>query len=117
MDKLDQETVAADFSAARGARLEREQSSYQSTNPNAYDLHDCDRYQVMRLLAWKVRPAPDRRGLEVMEDGRLLELSMIRQLQDEGRTLVEQQAPFEVLQPLTPGGKKERVLSGRMDAK
>lgn len=114
---LDQKLAAEEFAAKREARLSRDDASYQSTNPIASDLHDCDRYQTMRLVAWQVRPRPDARGLEVMEDGRLLEAHMIRQLQDEGWEIVEQQAPFEVLQPLEPGGPKLRILSGRMDGK
>lgn len=115
--RLEQKVVEEQFRSAREHRLAKDWTPYQSANPIASDLHDCERYQTMRLVAWDVKAPPDARGLEVMEDGRELESRMIRQLEDEGHEIVEQQAPFEVLQPLEPGGPKVRILSGRMDGK
>lgn len=105
------------FEQRRTERLAKDWSAYQPNNPIASDLHDCDRYQAMRLVAWKVRQVPDVRGMEVMEDGVVLERAMIAQLLLEGWELVEQQAPFEVLQPPEPGGRKRKILTGRMDGK
>lgn len=106
------------FARARSERLRADwRASYQPRNPIASDLHDCARYQVIRIVGWKVRETPDDAGLEVIEDGRLLELAILRQLADEGWELSQQQFPIEIRQPLVPGGPRKLLLTGKGDAR
>ncbi len=114
---MEQEAFAADFAARRSKRLRKAWGSYAPRQPIASDLHDCSRYQVMRVVAWPVRAMPDDEGLEVIEEGNVTEAAVLRQLADEGWEVVEQQAPFEVRQPLEPGGAKKRILTGKIDGK
>ncbi len=105
------------FATRRAARLRKGWGSWQPTNPNASDMADCRRYQVMRIIAWKVRRRPDVRGMEVIESGNVTEPAVLRQLEDEGWSVIEQQAPFSIEQPLPGGGRRRRIVSGKLDAK
>lgn len=102
--------------ARRRARLTEGREAWARRNPIASDLADCGlRYQVMALRGWALRPPPDEAGAGRMENGRVQEAAMLRQLQDEGWEVVEQQAPFEIYQPVV--GKRRRILSGKSDGK
>lgn len=111
------EELLARFEQARTERLQQAWRTYQPRNPIASDLPDCDRYQVVRLFGWRVRPPPEPPGLEAIENGRAKEPVMIRQLQDEGHEVVELQSPLEVRQPLEPGGPKRLLIRGKIDGK
>ena len=110
----DQELVET-FTSRRAARLKESWTTYPARNPIASDLHDCRRYLVLRQVAWEIRPAPDATGLENIENGNVKEEPMIAQLRAEGWTIVQQQAPFEIKQPLRPGGKSVMILRGKID--
>ena len=102
----------------RADRLNGQTWGYPPRNPIASDLPDCRRYQVVRMIAWQVRQTPDLKGRAVIENGNVQEPAMIRQLQDEGWTIVQQQAPFQILQPVPrPDGPRKVVISGKLDGK
>lgn len=105
------------FETRRAERLQKAWTTHAASNPIASDLHDCRRYMVLRQVAWQVRPTPDLAGLETIENGNVKEGPMIRQLQDEGWDVVELQAPFEIRQPLTPGGPRKLIVRGMLDGK
>lgn len=112
------EEIVEEFRKRREARLEKAWgSTYTPRNPIASDLSDCRRYQVVRIIGWQVRAKPDTRGMETIESGTVAEPIVVRQLQDEGWDIVEGQAPFDIRQPIVPGGPKRRILSGKIDGK
>ena len=110
----DQELVET-FTSRRAARLKKSWTTYPARNPVASDLHDCRRYMVLRQVAWEIRPAPDTEGLETIENGNVKERPMIEQLRAEGWEIVQEQAPFEILQPLRPGGERRMIVRGKID--
>lgn len=110
--------LVAQMATARAERLRKGWGGWAPRNPNASDLHDCRRYLVMRQIAWQVRDVPPASALEVIENGNVQEPAMIRQLQDEGWEIVEQQGPFQIRQPVPgPGGPMKVIVSGRIDGK
>lgn len=113
---MDDQTLLEQLNARREHRLVTSRESYAPRNPIASDLHDCRRYQVMRIVAWRVRETFPTAALERMEAGRVAEPAMIRQLQDEGWEVVEYQAPFEINQPLSDG-RRAVILRGKLDGK
>lgn len=109
--------LVREFARKREARLLKDNESWEPRGPNSSDLHPCLRYQVLRVLAAKLRPLPDAAALERMENGRLMERHMRRQLEDEGWEIVEDQSSVVIEQPLVAGGPKLRVLSGKIDGR
>lgn len=116
MPLADADLVKA-FAERRAARLLKDNESWEPRGPNSSDLHPCLRYQVLRVLAAKLRPPPDASGLERMENGRLMERHMRRQLEDEGWQIVEDQSSVAIEQPLVAGGPKVKVLTGKIDGR
>ncbi len=110
--------LTEEFARRREERLRKKWNLWQPRNPNPSDLTDCPRrYQVMRVLCWESRPLPDLDGMEAMEDGEIAEGTVIRQMQDEGWDIVQQQGPFEIRQPLGNGGIQQVILTGKIDGK
>lgn len=103
--------------ARRIKRLRKGWGSYQPRHPIASDLSDCRRYQVVRIIGWQVREAPDDEGLGTIEQGQVIEPAVISQLQAEGWEIVETQSPFEIRQPIEQGGPQKTILAGRIDGK
>jgi hypothetical protein len=106
---MDAKQLVTQLQTGRQARLEKAWSAYPRNNPIASDLHDCDRYAVLAIAGWHLRPAPGFTGLELMENGNVMEAAGIRQLQDEGWKVVEAQTPFEERR------KGRVILRGRID--
>lgn len=90
-------------------------SPYARTNPIASDLHDCDRYQLLALLAWAEKPTPDPRGQEVIEQGNVEEAAVLQQLRDEGWEIVQQQTRCILWGNVD--GKRTQVCRGNVDGK
>lgn len=109
------EILAELLRAKRLERLGREaekRSGYISANPIASALGDCDRQMALNLICPEVRPPFRPEGVENMESGNRQEDAVIRDLQDEGWRIVEQQAPFRLR------NKAGRIiLSGKMEGK
>ncbi len=103
------------FTARREARLGKSWKTFPSRNPIASDLHDCRRYMVLRQFAWEIRPAPEPEALENIENGTIAERPMIDQLRAEGWEVVQEQASFEIKQPIRPGGESRMILRGKID--
>lgn len=104
------------FDSRRRARLAKAWGTYQPRQPIASDLSDCRRYQVMRVIAWKVREPPDPRGMEIIEQGSVMEGPMIQQMRDEGWEVVEDQVPISI-ERVVKSGDRVPILTGRMDGK
>jgi len=120
-DRLEDGEISALLERARTTRLEKQWRVYPARNPIASDLHPCLRYQVLRIVAWQVKPPPDPEGLATIEQGRVMEPRIIRQLEDEleahGIEVVEQQAPFELKQRVpAPDGPEVMIVRGNVDA-
>ena len=115
LNTLEVEGVMHDFEERRRARLDKAWGAYPRRNPIASDLHPCIRYMVCALLAWEVKPRPDFRGMQIIEEGNGQESSVIRQMEDEGWKVVESQVPLTIEGMVN--GRKTRVLTGRIDGK
>jgi hypothetical protein len=112
----DQELIG-EMQRARAERLGEGWGTYKPRNPIASDLHPCLRYMVGRQIAGHLRPKPGPEAMETIENGNVKEGPMIRQLQDEGWKIVQEQNTFEIRQPLYPGGPKTLILRGSIDGK
>lgn len=109
------EEVSAEFARRREERLKKSWETYPNRNPIASDLSDCRRYMVLRQVAWELRPAPGLEGLQVIEQGRHAEPIMIRQMQDEGWEIVQQQASFELT--VEREGRRVMICRGKIDGR
>jgi hypothetical protein len=107
------EVLAEQMVAKRAARLEKEGARiYPRSNPIASDLGDCNRQLALGILAWSERRPFPPEAVERMENGRNAERVIVRELEDEGWRIVEQQAPFEIRDK---GGRL--LLRGSMEGK
>lgn len=109
------EAFAKELRVKRIERLQREaekRGGYVSANPIASQLGECDRQMALNLVCPEVKPPFRLEGVEHMESGNRQEKAVIRDLEDEGWNIVEQQAPFR------QRNKAGRIiLSGRMEGK
>ena len=112
---MNDQELAAEFTKRRAERLQKGWRNFPARNPIASDLHDCRRYMVLRQFAWEIRPAPDVTGLETIENGNVKERPMIEQLREEGWEVVQEQASFEIKQPIKAGGPSRMILRGKID--
>lgn len=108
------EDFEREFHERRVARLTKGWETYPLRNPIASDLSECFRYMVLRMIAWELRPHPDINGLQVIEQGREAEPIMIRQMQNEGWEIVQQQTSF-TLETSLPDGRRLEIMRGKID--
>lgn len=100
----------------REARLKSSWQTFPSRNPIASDLSDCRRYMVLRQIAWPMRPVPDLRGLQFIEQGQLAEPLGIEQMRQEGWEIVQQQNTIE-LTFTGPDGRVRPSIRGKIDGR
>lgn len=104
------EELVEALEARRLQRLERGRAPWPRKNPVASDIHPCERYMVLSILAWRLRPELSSWAMGQMEHGQLMEPYVLQQLHDEGWRVVRSQEPVEIR-----GRSGKVVLTGRID--
>lgn len=106
--------LAAAIHEARGRSLAMKISPYQRNQPIASDCNpeECERRQVLEIVAWDQKPMPDERLQARFDTGNLWEREGIAELLHLGFEVVEQQVPFELRSKYGT-----LVLRGKIDGK
>lgn len=89
----------------RHARYESERRVYRQDHPRASSIGDCARAIFYDITQWQQRPPPNPELLQRFQRGHDVERVVNRELLADGWNVIEQQMPFEIVEPYAHWGR------------